>query len=47
VLLGLVALRAWWRGHFDADRHLFVETAAYYWHFVDAIWLFIVLFVYF
>lgn len=47
VLLGLVGARAWLRGHFDADRHLFVKTASYYWHFVDGIWLLIVLFVYF
>ncbi|WP_254526063.1 cytochrome c oxidase subunit 3 [Natrinema caseinilyticum] len=47
VLLGLVGARAWGRGHFDADRHLFVKTASYYWHFVDAIWFLIVLFVYY
>ncbi len=46
VLLGLVAARAWGRGHFSTDRQLFVKTASYYWHFVDGVWLLIVLFVY-
>lgn len=47
VLLGVMAGRAWFRGHFDEDRHAMVEAVGYYWHFVDAIWLLIVLFVYF
>ncbi|WP_232688302.1 cytochrome c oxidase subunit 3 [Halobacterium zhouii] len=47
VLLGVVGARAWLRGHFDENRHLFVKTASYYWHFVDAIWLLIMVFIYF
>jgi len=45
VALGLlmnlyVQLRAW-LGHFTAKRHLAVQNAGLYWHFVDAVWLFI------
>ena len=43
VALGLlmnlyVQLRAS-RGHFSATRHLAVQNAALYWHFVDAVWV--------
>ncbi|MBL0422132.1 cytochrome c oxidase subunit 3 [Ramlibacter sp. AW1] len=27
------------RGHFSADRHFGFEGAAWYWHFVDVVWL--------
>jgi len=30
-----------WQGRFRADRHLPVENVALYWHFVDAVWVFI------
>lgn len=30
-------------GHFDKDHHLGVETTAMYWHFVDAVWIFVFL----
>jgi cytochrome c oxidase subunit III len=29
------------RGRFNAERHLPVENVALYWHFVDAVWVFI------
>jgi heme/copper-type cytochrome/quinol oxidase subunit 3 len=29
------------RGRFSADRHVAVENVALYWHFVDAVWIFI------
>ncbi|MFL2649921.1 MAG: cytochrome c oxidase subunit 3 [Alphaproteobacteria bacterium] len=33
-------------GHFSAKKHLGFEFAAWYWHFVDVIWLFLFTFVY-
>lgn len=30
-----------WLGHFSADRHLGVRVTAFYWHFVDVVWLFV------
>jgi heme/copper-type cytochrome/quinol oxidase subunit 3 len=43
VALGLlmnayVQLRAW-RGHFTMERHLAVQNAGLYWHFVDGVWV--------
>jgi cytochrome c oxidase subunit 3 len=29
------------RGHFTAQSHLGFEAAAWYWHFVDVVWLFL------
>ena len=28
-------------GHFKADHHFGFEAAAWYWHFVDVVWLFL------
>lgn len=33
-------------GHFTPDRHFAFEAAAWYWHFVDVVWLFLFVFVY-
>ena len=33
-------------GHFSKERHLAVQNVAGYWHFVDIIWVFIVLILY-
>ncbi len=33
-------------GHFTPDRHFGFEAAAWYWHFVDVVWLFLFAFVY-
>ena len=50
VLLGTVMLIVMWlraaRGHFTADNHFAFEAAAWYWHFVDVVWLMLFLFVY-
>ena len=27
------------KGHFTPDRHFAFEAAAWYWHFVDVVWL--------
>ena len=34
------------QGHFTADKHIGFEAAAWYWHFVDVVWLFLFLAVY-
>ncbi|HEY7064797.1 MAG TPA: cytochrome c oxidase subunit 3 [Chloroflexota bacterium] len=50
VLIGLlmsavVQLRTW-LGQFTARRHLAVQNVALYWHFVDAVWVFVFLSLY-
>jgi len=34
------------KGHFSPDRHIGFEAAAWYWHFVDVVWLFLFLAIY-
>ena len=34
------------RGHFTPEKHFGFEAAAWYWHFVDVVWLFLFAFVY-
>lgn len=34
------------KGHFTADHHFGFEAAAWYWHFVDVVWLFLYVFIY-
>ncbi|KAF1690272.1 cytochrome c oxidase subunit 3 [Pseudoxanthomonas taiwanensis] len=50
VALGTIMLLVMWfrsaRGHFTRDRHFAFEAAAWYWHFVDVVWLALFLFVY-
>ena len=41
VMLGRVL-----KGHFDAQRHFAFEAAAWYWHFVDVVWLLLFVLVY-
>jgi heme/copper-type cytochrome/quinol oxidase subunit 3 len=50
VIVGLiislwVQVRAW-RGAFDSVRHVSVQNFTMYWHFVDTVWLFILLTIY-
>jgi cytochrome c oxidase subunit 3 len=45
VLLGIVLVRAL-RGQYSADRHTSVSTASMYWHFVDVVWVFLVVVLY-
>ncbi len=33
-------------GHFKPDHHIGFEAAAWYWHFVDVVWLFLFTFIY-
>lgn len=37
----LVCLIRALRGHFTPEQHIGFETAAWYWHFVDVVWLFL------
>ena len=50
VLLGTIMLTVMWfraaKGHFTRDNHFGFEAAAWYWHFVDVVWLMLFLFVY-
>ncbi len=45
IFLTIVLFRAL-RGHFDPDHHFAFEAAAWYWHFVDVVWLGLFIFVY-
>jgi heme/copper-type cytochrome/quinol oxidase subunit 3 len=50
VLIGLM-ISLWtqvreWRGAFDATRHVTIQNFAMYWHFVDIVWLFVLLSIY-
>ncbi|GER07285.1 cytochrome c oxidase subunit III [Iodidimonas muriae] len=40
IFLTICLIRAY-RGHFTADHHFGFEAAAWYWHFVDVVWLFL------
>ncbi len=50
VTLGTIMLIVIWfrvfRGHFTKDHHFGFEAVAWYWHFVDVVWLGLFLFVY-
>ncbi len=41
-----VCLGRTYRGHFAPERHFGLEAAAWYWHFVDVVWLFLFVAVY-
>jgi cytochrome c oxidase subunit 3 len=38
TMLIVILLRAM-KGHFTAERHFAFEAVAWYWHFVDVVWL--------
>jgi len=50
VTLGALMLLVIWlrvlRGHFTPERHFAFEAVAWYWHFVDVVWLGLFFFVY-
>jgi cytochrome c oxidase subunit 3 len=50
VFLGTLMLAIIWlrclKGHFSKDHHFGFEAVAWYWHFVDVVWLALFLFVY-
>lgn len=45
IILSVVLFRSW-RGHFTPENHFAFEGAAWYWHFVDVVWLGLFIFVY-
>ena len=45
IMLTVMLFRAF-RGHFDAQHHFAFEAAAWYWHFVDVVWLLLFVLVY-
>jgi len=50
VTLGTIMLIVIWlrcfKGHFNKENHFAFEAVAWYWHFVDVVWLILFLFVY-
>jgi cytochrome c oxidase subunit 3 len=50
VTIGAIMLAVMWfralRGHFTPDHHFAFEAAAWYWHFVDVVWLLLFVLVY-
>lgn len=51
VLVGTIFLFVCWRQaklkHFTKEKHFGFEAAAWYWHFVDVVWLFLFISIYF
>ncbi len=45
IMLIVITLRCM-KGHFTADNHFAFEGVAWYWHFVDVVWLGLFVFVY-
>jgi len=45
IILTVMLFRAI-KGHFTAEKHFAFEAAAWYWHFVDVVWLGLFIFVY-
>jgi cytochrome c oxidase subunit 3 len=50
VIIGTIFLSVCWfrayKGHFKPDHHFGFEAAAWYWHFVDVVWLFLFICIY-
>ena len=50
VTIGAIMLTIIWlrvvKGHFNPDNHFAFEATAWYWHFVDAVWVGLYVFVY-
>lgn len=40
IFLAICLIRAM-KGHFTPEQHVGFEAAAWYWHFVDVVWLFL------
>lgn len=45
IMLAIILFRVW-KGHFSSHNHFGFEAVAWYWHFVDVVWLLLFVFVY-
>lgn len=45
IMLIVIFFRCW-KGHFNKEHHFAFEAVSWYWHFVDVVWLFLFIFVY-
>jgi len=45
ITLAVILVRCM-KGHFKPDEHFGFEGAAWYWHFVDTVWVGLFIFVY-
>jgi cytochrome c oxidase subunit 3 len=45
IMLAVIMIRCW-KGHFKPEQHFGFEAVAWYWHFVDVVWLGLFVFVY-
>ena len=45
IMLSVILFRSW-KGHFSPENHFGFEGVAWYWHFVDVVWLGLFVFVY-
>lgn len=45
IMLIVITIRCM-KGHFTPEKHFGFEAVAWYWHFVDVVWLFLFIFVY-
>jgi cytochrome c oxidase subunit 3 len=46
LILFIIWLRSVLKGHFTPERHFAFEAGAWYWHFVDVVWVGLFIFVY-
>ena len=50
VIIGTIFIRVIWRrhlfGHFSESHHFGFERSSWYWHFVDVVWLFLFICIY-
>lgn len=45
IMLSIILIRVF-KGHFLPEHHFAFEAVSWYWHFVDVVWLFLFIFVY-
>ncbi len=45
IMLAIILFRVF-KGHFDSHDHFGFEAVAWYWHFVDVVWLLLFVFIY-